>query len=57
MHLHWERSNNSAGDCHINALSWMGRVPEEIPEVKLTFECNLLHFGRMSFNFGVTYLT
>lgn len=32
MHLHWERSNNSAGDCAIQALSWMGKVPEEIPE-------------------------
>ena len=33
MHLHWERSNNSEGDCAIQALSWMGKVPEEIPEV------------------------
>jgi len=32
MHLHWERSSNSAGDCSIRDLSWMGRVPEEIPE-------------------------
>ena len=35
MHLHWERSNNSAGDCSINGLSWMGKVPEEIPEVRI----------------------
>lgn len=32
MHLHWERSSNSAGDCSIRGLSWMGKVPEEIPE-------------------------
>ncbi|XP_023327831.1 tubby-related protein 4 [Eurytemora carolleeae] len=32
MHLHWERSNNSGGDCCISSLSWMGKVPEEIPE-------------------------
>ena len=36
MHLHWERSTNSAGDCAIQALSWMGKVPEEIPEVNFT---------------------
>ncbi|CAB4060498.1 unnamed protein product [Lepeophtheirus salmonis] len=32
MHLHWERSSNTAGDCHIRSLSWMGRVPDEIPQ-------------------------
>ena len=36
MHLHWERSTNSGGDCAIQALSWMGKVPEEIPEVNFT---------------------
>ena len=34
MHLHWERSPNVAGDCNIRSLSWMGRVPDEIPQVK-----------------------
>ncbi len=33
MHLHWERSHNTAGDCNIRSLSWMGRVPDEIPQV------------------------
>lgn len=33
MHLHWERSANTAGDCNIRSLSWMGRVPDEIPQV------------------------
>ena len=37
MHLHWERSNNSGGDCCISSLSWMGKVPEEIPEVRQFF--------------------
>ena len=36
MHLHWERNPNVAGDCNIRSLSWMGRVPDEIPQVSLT---------------------
>ncbi|TRY77293.1 hypothetical protein TCAL_11825 [Tigriopus californicus] len=32
MHLHWERSTNTAGDCNIRSMSWMGRVPDEIPQ-------------------------
>ena len=34
MHLHWEKSHNTAGDCNIRSLSWMGRVPDEIPQVR-----------------------
>ena len=34
MHLHWEQSHNTAGDCNIRSLSWMGRVPDEIPQVR-----------------------
>ena len=34
MHLHWEKSSNTAGDCCIRSLSWMGRVPDEIPQVR-----------------------
>ena len=34
MHLHWERSHNTAGDCNIRSLSWMGRVPDELPTVR-----------------------
>ena len=37
MHLHWERSHNTAGDCNIRSLSWMGRVPDEIPQVLTHF--------------------
>ena len=37
MHLHWERSHNTAGDCNIRSLSWMGRVPDEIPQVSKHF--------------------
>ncbi len=33
MHLHWEKSGHFAGDCHVRSLSWMGRVPEQIPQV------------------------
>jgi hypothetical protein len=34
MHMHWEKSSNTAGDCCIRSLSWMGRVPDEIPQVR-----------------------
>ena len=37
MHLHWERSHNTAGDCNIRSLSWMGRVPDELPTVRKHF--------------------
>ena len=52
MHLHWERSTNTTGDCHINNLSWMGRVPEEIPEVGLQSSVYLSkQFVSISINF------
>eukprot|EP00095_Tigriopus_kingsejongensis_P002724 maker-scaffold1696_size30952-snap-gene-0.9 protein:Tk02724 transcript:maker-scaffold1696_size30952-snap-gene-0.9-mRNA-1 annotation:"tubby-related protein 4" len=34
MHLHWELSTNTAGDCNVRSMSWMGRVPDEIPQVR-----------------------
>ena len=40
MHLHWERSQNTAGDCNIRSLSWMGRVPDELPTVR----SKIIHF-------------
>jgi len=33
MHLHFEKNNNAKCDCNILSLSWMGKVPDESPEV------------------------
>lgn len=32
MHLHFERTTNTRNDCAILSLTWMGKVPDEIPE-------------------------
>ncbi|CAG9817981.1 unnamed protein product [Phaedon cochleariae] len=32
MHLHFERTINAKSDCPILSLSWMGKVPDELPE-------------------------
>ncbi|XP_075971437.1 WD40 superfamily protein Tusp isoform X2 [Anticarsia gemmatalis] len=32
MHLHFERNVNAKCDCTILSLSWMGKVPDELPE-------------------------
>ncbi|XP_038119970.1 tubby-related protein 4 isoform X3 [Culex quinquefasciatus] len=32
MHLHFEKSTNTRCDCSILSLSWMGKVPDDIPE-------------------------
>ncbi|XP_075217437.1 WD40 superfamily protein Tusp [Lycorma delicatula] len=32
MHLHFERNTNTKCDCTILSLSWMGKVPDELPE-------------------------
>uniref|UniRef100_A0A1B0CQE9 SOCS box domain-containing protein n=1 Tax=Lutzomyia longipalpis TaxID=7200 RepID=A0A1B0CQE9_LUTLO len=32
MHLHFERCINTKCDCSILSLSWMGKVPDDIPE-------------------------
>ncbi|XP_065095861.1 tubby-related protein 4 isoform X2 [Ochlerotatus camptorhynchus] len=32
MHLHFEKSTNTKCDCSILSLSWMGKVPDDIPE-------------------------
>jgi hypothetical protein len=58
MHLHWERSNNSEGDCAIQALSWMGKVPEEIPEViilkkNLAKICKIVKYIVINFRYFV----
>lgn len=33
MHLHFEKNTNTKCDCSILSLSWMGKVPDDIPEV------------------------
>ncbi|XP_071440315.1 tubby-related protein 4 isoform X2 [Hetaerina americana] len=32
MHLHFERNTNAKCDCTILSLTWMGKVPDELPE-------------------------
>ncbi|GLH10859.1 Tubby-related protein 4 [Gryllus bimaculatus] len=32
MHLHFERNSNAKCDCAILSLTWMGKVPDELPE-------------------------
>ncbi|XP_018578062.1 tubby-related protein 4 [Anoplophora glabripennis] len=32
MHLHFERTVNARSDCPILSLTWMGKVPDELPE-------------------------
>ncbi|KAK6644879.1 hypothetical protein RUM43_001155 [Polyplax serrata] len=32
MHLHFERNTNAKCDCAILSLTWMGKVPDELPE-------------------------
>ncbi|XP_065157331.1 LOW QUALITY PROTEIN: tubby-related protein 4-like [Atheta coriaria] len=32
MHLHFERTLNAKSDCSILSLTWMGKVPDELPE-------------------------
>lgn len=37
MHLHFEKNTDTKCDCSILSLSWMGKVPDDIPEVSLNF--------------------
>lgn len=39
MHLHFERNINTKCDCTILSLSWMGKVPDDIPEVSTVINC------------------
>ncbi|KAM7307263.1 hypothetical protein ISCGN_010899 [Ixodes scapularis] len=32
MHLHFERTCSSRTDCAVLSLTWMGKVPDELPE-------------------------
>ena len=41
MHLHFEKNTNTKCDCTILSLSWMGKVPDELPEVLFSLQYNL----------------
>lgn len=32
MHLHFERTNSTRTDCAILSLTWMGKVPDDLPD-------------------------
>ena len=32
MHVHFEQSTTTRSDCTVHALSWMGKVPDQLPE-------------------------
>lgn len=33
MHFHFEQNTNTKCDCNVHCMSWMGKVPDELPEV------------------------
>ena len=35
MNVHFERNSNAKCDCTILNLTWMGKVPDELPEVSV----------------------
>lgn len=44
MHLHFEKNINTKCDCSILSLSWMGKVPDELPEVSTNNNnSNIIH--------------
>lgn len=59
MHLHFERNTNTKCDCTILSLSWMGKVPDDIPEVSannLNSLANyLFFFSKIDFICGQEY--
>uniref|UniRef100_T1JPA7 Uncharacterized protein n=1 Tax=Strigamia maritima TaxID=126957 RepID=T1JPA7_STRMM len=64
MHLHFERAANAHSDCAILSFSWMGKVPDEIPEDdgwKLNrtnyYQEGWLASGNMRGVVGVTFTT
>ena len=32
MHVHFEQNNSTRTECTLHSLSWMGKVPESLPE-------------------------
>ncbi|XP_014285071.1 tubby-related protein 4 [Halyomorpha halys] len=64
MHLHFEKNTNTKCDCTILSLSWMGKVPDELPEDqgwKLNrtnyYQEGWLATGNVRGIVGVTYTT
>lgn len=43
MHLHFEKNTNTKCDCSIVSLSWMGKVPDDIPEVSFFLKKTIIH--------------
>lgn len=43
MHLHFEKNTNTKCDCSILSLSWMGRVPEDIPTSEVSTFMHKIH--------------
>lgn len=37
MHFHFEQNTNTKCDCNVHCMSWMGKVPDELPEVSHHF--------------------
>lgn len=35
MHIHFEKSVKAECDCTVLSMSWMGKVPDDLPEVSL----------------------
>ncbi|XP_042870790.1 tubby-related protein 4-like [Penaeus japonicus] len=64
MHLHLEATSNARSDCSILALSWMGKVPDDMPEDE-GWKLNRVHYyqegwlatGNARGIVGVTYTT
>lgn len=49
MHLHFEKSTNAKCDCSIVSLSWMGKVPDNVPEVsEFSFLIDIVCLGFVS---------
>ncbi|XP_063237864.1 tubby-related protein 4 [Bacillus rossius redtenbacheri] len=64
MHLHFERNSNCKCDCAVLSLTWMGKVPEELPEDE-GWKLNRTHYyqegwlatGNVRGIVGVTFTT
>lgn len=65
MHLHFEKNTNTKCDCTILSLSWMGKVPDELPEQNEGWKLNRTNYyqegwlatGNVRGIVGVTYTT
>ncbi|KAJ8935664.1 hypothetical protein NQ318_012826 [Aromia moschata] len=51
MHLHFERTVNARSDCPVLSLTWMGKVPDELPEVRdVGADCGRLEAATRNFS-------